>query len=81
MWRGCSRTALYGLAVAYFFVYLVRSGMKSWLHFWLLDARNLGPANTAYRITGMETGGILGTFSVGIVWDAVDGRGVFVTIG
>lgn len=72
---------IWGLAVSYFFVYLVRSGMKSWLHFWLLDARSIGAAEAAYRVSGMEVGGILGTFSAGVVSDAADGRRVAVTIG
>lgn len=71
---------IWGLAVAYFFVYFVRSGMKSWLHFWLLNARKVGAAEAAYRVSGMEIGGIVGTFSAGIVSDAADGRRVLVTI-
>lgn len=72
---------IWGLAVSYFFVYLVRSGMKSWLHFWLLEARSIGAAEAAYRVSGMEIGGILGTFSAGVVSDAMDGRRVAVTVG
>lgn len=68
------------LAVAYFFVYLVRSGMKSWLHFWLLEAKLCSVAEAAYRVSGMEIGGIFGTFSAGVVSDAFDGRRVAVTI-
>lgn len=71
---------IWGLAVAYFFVYLVRSGMKSWLHFWLLNARKVGVAEAAYRVSGMEVGGILGTFSAGIMSDKADGRRVLVTM-
>lgn len=72
---------IWGLAVSYFFVYLVRSGMKSWLHFWLLEARSISAAEAAYRVSGMEVGGILGTFSAGVVSDAMDGRRVAVTVG
>lgn len=71
---------IWGLAVSYFFVYFVRSGMKSWLHFWLLEARSIGAAEAAYRVSGMEVGGILGTFSAGVVSDAADGRRVAVTV-
>lgn len=71
---------IWSLAVSYFFVYLVRSGMKSWMHFWLLDARGCNAAEAAYRVSGMEIGGILGTFSAGVVSDAMDGRRVAVTI-
>lgn len=71
---------IWGLAVAYFFIYLVRSGMKSWLHFWLLEARKISAAEAAYRVSGMEIGGIFGTFSAGVVSDAMDGRRVVVTL-
>lgn len=68
------------LAISYFFVYLVRNGTKSWLHFWLVEARSLGAAEAAYRVSGMEVGGILGTFSAGIMSDRMGGRRVVVTI-
>lgn len=71
---------IWALAVAYFFVYLVRSGTKSWLHFWLLDTRGVSAAEAAYRVSGMEIGGILGTFSAGLVSDWADGRRVAVTL-
>lgn len=71
---------LWGLAVSYFFVYLVRSGLKNWLHFWLLEARGCNVAEASYRVSGMEIGGILGTFSAGIVSDKADGRRVAVCI-
>lgn len=68
------------LAVSYFFVYLVRNGTKSWLHFWLAEVRGLNAAEAAYRVSGMEIGGIAGTFSAGIVSDWMGGRRVVVTI-
>lgn len=71
---------IWALAAAYLFVYLVRSGTKSWLHFWLVEARGCSPADAAYRASGMEVGGIVGTFSAGIVSDAVGGRRVVVTL-
>lgn len=71
---------IWGLAVAYFFVYLVRSGLKSWLHFWLAESRGVSTAEAAYRASGMEVGGMAGTFSAGIVSDLMDGRRVMVTM-
>lgn len=68
------------LALSYFFVYFVRSGSKSWLHFWLVEARGINAAEAAYRVSGMEVGGILGTFSAGVVSDSAGGRRVLVTM-
>ena len=68
------------LAISYFFVYLVRSGLKSWLHFWLINTQSLSISEAAYRVSGMEMGGILGTFSAGVVSDYFNGRRIAVTI-
>lgn len=69
------------LAISYFFVYLVRSGTKSWLHFWLVETRGLRVSEAAYRASGMEVGGMAGTFSAGVLSDRLGGRRVLVTIG
>lgn len=71
---------IWALAAAYFFVYLVRQGLRSWLHFYLAQARSCDAASAAYRVSGMEVGGILGTFSSGYISDKLDGRRVAVTI-
>lgn len=71
---------IWTLAIAYFFIYFVRAGMKSWLHFWLLDAHTFSAAEAAYRVSGVEVGGIAGTFSAGIVSDWANGRRAAVTI-
>lgn len=68
------------LAISYFFVYLIRNGTKSWLHFWLVDERGYDVAAAAARMSGMEVGGIAGTFSAGVVSDLFGGRRVLVTI-
>lgn len=73
--------AIWALAAAYFFVYLIRSGTKSWLHFWLAaPPRSCTPSDAAYRASGMEVGGIVGTFSAGLLSDLTGGRRVQVTI-
>lgn len=72
---------VWALAASYFFVYFTRQGMRSWLHFFLVDARGVDAATAAYRVSGMEVGGIVGTFAAGHLSDAMGGRRVAVTIG
>ncbi|KAI0562237.1 Sugar phosphate transporter [Gracilaria domingensis] len=71
---------IWTLAISYFFVYFVRAGMKSWLQFWLLDVHTFSATEAAYRVSGVEVGGIAGTFSAGIVSDWANGRRAAVTI-
>jgi MFS transporter, OPA family, sugar phosphate sensor protein UhpC len=71
---------VWALAAAYFFVYFARQGLRSWLHFFLVDARGVDAATAAYRVSGMEVGGIVGTFAAGYLSDALDGRRVAVTL-
>lgn len=71
---------IWALAAAYFFVYFVRNGTKGWLHFWLAEARGCSAADAASRTSGMEVGGIAGTFSAGILSDVTGGRRVVVTL-
>jgi MFS transporter, OPA family, sugar phosphate sensor protein UhpC len=72
---------MWALAASYFFVYFTRQGMRSWLHFFLVEARGVDAATAAFRVSGMEVGGIVGTFAAGYLSDAVGGRRVAVTIG
>lgn len=71
---------IWRLAFAYFFVYIVRYGTKAWLHFWLVEARGVAATEAAARVSGMEVGGIVGTFSAGLLSDACGGRRVAVTV-
>lgn len=68
------------LSLCYFFVYFIRSGTKSWLHFWLVESLGLTLSQAATRVSGMEIGGILGTFSAGIISDMLGGRRIVVTL-
>lgn len=84
-WRTLGRTlasnrALWALAGAYFLVYLVRTGLKNWLHFFLVATRGIPPAEAAVRASAMELGGVAGTFGAGLVSDLAGGRRVAVTI-
>lgn len=54
------------LAVSYFFVYFVRQGVSSWAHIFLLDFKGVADAQeAAFRVSGMEVGGLLGSLVSG----------------
>ena len=54
------------LAVSYFFVYFVRQGVSSWSHIFLLDYKGVANAQeAAFRVSGMEIGGLLGSLVSG----------------
>lgn len=54
------------LAVSYFFVYFVRQGVSSWAHIFLLDYKGVADAQeAAFRVSGMEIGGLLGSLVSG----------------
>lgn len=54
------------LALSYFFVYFVRQGVSSWAHIFLLDFKGVPSAQeAAFRVSGMEIGGLLGSLVSG----------------
>lgn len=54
------------LAVSYFFIYFVRQGVSSWAHIYLLDFKGVADAQeAAFRVSGMEIGGLLGSLVSG----------------
>jgi MFS transporter, OPA family, sugar phosphate sensor protein UhpC len=54
------------LAVSYFFVYFVRQGVSSWAHIFLMDYKGVASAQeAAFRVSGMEMGGLLGSLVSG----------------
>lgn len=58
------------LAVSYFFVYFVRQGITSWAHLYLLDHKGVANAQeAAFRVSGLELGGLLGSLGSGFVSD------------
>jgi sugar phosphate permease len=58
------------LALAYFFVYVVRQGATSWLVFYLLEEKGVADAaQAAARVSGLELGGLLGGTLAGIASD------------
>ena len=56
------------LAIAYFFVYVIRQGVTSWFVFYLKER---GAANPAVAVSGLELGGLVGSLSSGAISDAL----------
>mmetsp|Transcript_11434 Transcript_11434/g.19587 ORF Transcript_11434/g.19587 Transcript_11434/m.19587 type:complete len:634 (+) Transcript_11434:330-2231(+) len=71
------------LAVSYFFVYFVRQGISSWAYIYLLDFKGVpNPQDAAFRMSGMEIGGLLGSLSSGYTSDKMmKGRRIPVIVG
>lgn len=54
------------LAISYFFIYFVRQGVSSWAHIFLLDYKGVKDAQeAAFRVSGMEIGGLIGSLVSG----------------
>ena len=59
-----------GLAITYFFVYVVRQGITSWFVFYLLQVKDVvDPGAAAFRVSGLELGGLLGSLLAGRLSD------------
>jgi len=62
------------LAISYMFVYYIRSGVTNWAHFYLMDGKGVdNAAEAAFRVSGREIGGLLGSLSSGWLSDKVFG--------
>eukprot|EP00186_Timspurckia_oligopyrenoides_P003292 CAMPEP_0182448626 /NCGR_PEP_ID=MMETSP1172-20130603/28485_1 /TAXON_ID=708627 /ORGANISM="Timspurckia oligopyrenoides, Strain CCMP3278" /LENGTH=594 /DNA_ID=CAMNT_0024645563 /DNA_START=82 /DNA_END=1866 /DNA_ORIENTATION=- len=60
------------LALSYFFVYFVRQGIGSWAYIYLLDFKGVpNPQDAAFRMSGMELGGLLGSLASGYTSDKI----------
>lgn len=63
---------LWCLALTYFFVYVVRQGVTSWFVFYLLREKGVpSAAGAAAIMSGLELGGLLGSWSSGMVSDGL----------
>ncbi|KAI8100349.1 hypothetical protein M9435_006833 [Picochlorum sp. BPE23] len=64
-----------GLAVTYFFIYVVRQGVTSWFVFYLLQVKEVADAGAAsLRVSGLELGGLFGSLIAGKVSDILISR-------
>jgi MFS transporter, OPA family, sugar phosphate sensor protein UhpC len=61
---------VWALAFTYFFVYVVRQGVTSWLMFYLMAEKGVGDATTAaLTVSGLELGGLCGGAAAGLISD------------
>ncbi|KAG1676380.1 hypothetical protein FOA52_001175 [Chlamydomonas sp. UWO 241] len=57
---------IWGMALTYFFIYVVRQGVTSWFVFYLLKEKGIeDAAQAAVRVSGLELGGLLGSLVAG----------------
>eukprot|EP00741_Cyanophora_paradoxa_P018989 tig00021108_g18332.t1 len=69
-----SNPACWLLALSYFFFYFIRNGVTSWSHFYLMDAKGVSDAKeAAFRVSGREIGGLLGSLAAGWASDNMFG--------
>ncbi|KAK4524301.1 hypothetical protein GAYE_SCF02G2200 [Galdieria yellowstonensis] len=71
---------LWLLALSYFFVYFVKTSIRSFFHIYLMQQKGCHATDAAYRVSGMDIGGLAGTFISGILSDRLEGRRVPVVI-
>jgi sugar phosphate permease len=61
---------VWALAFTYFFVYVVRQGVTSWLMFYLMAEKGVTDATTAaLTVSGLELGGLCGGAAAGLISD------------
>ena len=59
-----------GLAITYFFIYVVRQGVTSWFVFYLIQVKGVADAGAAsLRVSGLELGGLFGSLVAGKLSD------------
>eukprot|EP00216_Chloropicon_sp_CCMP2111_P003922 CAMPEP_0198240332 /NCGR_PEP_ID=MMETSP1446-20131203/5482_1 /TAXON_ID=1461542 ORGANISM="Unidentified sp, Strain CCMP2111" /NCGR_SAMPLE_ID=MMETSP1446 /ASSEMBLY_ACC=CAM_ASM_001112 /LENGTH=494 /DNA_ID=CAMNT_0043923051 /DNA_START=55 /DNA_END=1539 /DNA_ORIENTATION=+ len=61
---------IWGMALTYFFVYVIRQGVTSWFVFYLLQEKGAVDAGAAAaRVSGLELGGLFGSLLAGRLSD------------
>eukprot|EP00884_Botryococcus_braunii_P006797 jgi/Botrbrau1/16118/Bobra.7_2s0080.2 len=66
---------IWGMAFTYFFIYVVRQGVTSWFIFYLIKAKGVADAGSAaFRVSGLEVGGLFGSLLAGRISDALIAR-------
>eukprot|EP00798_Chlamydomonas_sp_ICE-L_P021673 gene21673-28690_t len=61
---------IWGMALTYFFIYVVRQGVTSWFVFYLIKAKGIeDAAQAAVRVSGLELGGLFGSMLAGRISD------------
>lgn len=63
---------IWGMALTYFFIYIVRQGVTSWFVFYLIKEKGVADAGSAaLRVSGLELGGLVGSLLAGRISDAL----------
>eukprot|EP00192_Tetraselmis_astigmatica_P003662 CAMPEP_0117659088 /NCGR_PEP_ID=MMETSP0804-20121206/6239_1 /TAXON_ID=1074897 /ORGANISM="Tetraselmis astigmatica, Strain CCMP880" /LENGTH=549 /DNA_ID=CAMNT_0005465709 /DNA_START=69 /DNA_END=1718 /DNA_ORIENTATION=- len=66
---------IWGFALAYFFIYVVRQGITSWSVFYLMKEKGITDAGmAAIRVSGLEVGGLFGSLLAGKLSDYLISR-------
>lgn len=61
---------IWGMALTYFFIYIVRQGVTSWFVFYLIKEKGVADAaQAAVRVSGLELGGLVGSLIAGRLSD------------
>eukprot|EP00877_Chromochloris_zofingiensis_P003701 jgi/Chrzof1/13331/Cz07g29050.t1 len=61
---------IWGMALTYFFIYIVRQGVTSWFVFYLIKEKGVpDAAQAAMRVSGLELGGLVGSLIAGRLSD------------
>jgi len=63
---------IWGMALTYFFIYVVRQGVTSWFVFYLIKEKGVADAaQAAVRVSGLELGGLFGSLVAGRLSDGM----------
>eukprot|EP00775_Hariotina_reticulata_P005477 gene5477-5712_t len=66
---------IWGMALTYFFIYIVRQGVTSWFVFYLIKEKGVADAaQAAVRVSGLELGGLVGSLIAGRLSDMMINR-------
>ena len=59
------------LAIAYFFVYIVRNGINDWSMLYFVEAKGYSPMRAGFSVSFFEIGGVFGGFAAGWLSDKI----------
>ena len=78
-----SNPFIWGLALTYFCVYIIRQGITSWSVFYLIKEKGVADAGAAaLRVSGLEVGGLVGSLVAGRISDwAINSGGAGGAVG
>lgn len=61
---------IWGMALTYFFIYVIRQGVTTWFTFFLIQEKGVADVGlAAVRVSGLELGGLAGSLLAGRLSD------------